>query len=108
MADIDIGWMKTLKFTTLPKPKQLGNRTYSANQIGYSQQFIEWMQQSYYPKGCLGDVGYYQNAIYKFSNTNRGLGNVIASHVEDYRICMGHTQKYIYKYFISNIKIIKN
>ena len=80
IADLDIGWMKMYKHTTPPKGKQLGNRTYSAKQIGYSQQFIEWMQQSYIPKGCLGDAGYYQNAIPKFSGTNSKLGNAINMH----------------------------
>jgi hypothetical protein len=77
IADIDIGWMKIYKYTTTPTGKQLGNRTYSAKQIGYSQKFVEWMQQSYIPKGCLGDAGYYQNYIPKFSGTNSQLGNAI-------------------------------
>lgn len=81
IADIDIGWMKIYKHTTPPKGKQLGNRTYSANQIGYSQQFVEWMQQSYLPKGCLGNAGYYQNVIPKFSGTNSRLGNAINEHL---------------------------
>jgi hypothetical protein len=77
IADIDIGWMTIRKHTTEPKGKQLGDRIYSAKQIGYSQKFVEWMQQSYLPKGCLGDAGYYQNAIPKFSGTNSQLGNAI-------------------------------
>ena len=80
IADIDIGWMKMYKHSTAPKGKQLGNRTYSATQIGYSQQFVEWMQQSYSPKGCLGDAGYFQNTIPKFSGTNSRLGNAINMH----------------------------
>lgn len=81
IADIDIGWMRMYNPTAPPAAKQLGDRSYSAAQIGYSQQFIKWMQQSYLPKGCLGDVGYYQNAIAKFSGTNSRLGNAINSHV---------------------------
>ena len=80
IADIDIGWMKIYKPTTPAKGKQLGNRIYSARQIGYCQQFIEWMQQSYLPKGCLGDAGYYLNEIPKFSGTNSKLGNEINQH----------------------------
>ena len=41
IADIDIGWMKTYKHTAAPKGKTLGNRIYSAKQIGYTQQFVE-------------------------------------------------------------------
>lgn len=77
IADIDIGWMTIRKHTEAPKGKQLGNRIYSAKQIGYSQKFVEWMQQSYLPKGCLGDAGYYQNYIPAFSGTNSQLGNAI-------------------------------
>jgi len=80
IADIDIGWMKIYKHTTSAKGKTLGNRIYSDKQIGYTQQFVEWMQQSYLPKGCLGDAGYYQNYIYKFSSTNSLLGNAINEH----------------------------
>jgi len=91
IADIDIGWMKTYKYPTPATGKILGNRTYSAKQIGYSQQFVEWMQQSYLPKGCLGDAGYYQNAIPKFSGTNSRLGNAINEH--------GHALPHLYGAF---------
>jgi len=80
IADIDIGWMKIYKYTTPAKGKTLGNRVYSDKQIGYTQQFVEWMQQSYLPKGCLGDANYYQNYIPTFSNTNNLLGNAINQH----------------------------
>jgi hypothetical protein len=81
IADIDIGWIKTYKHITPPKAKTLGNRIYSANQIGYSQQWMEWMQQSYLPKGCLGEAGYFQNTIPKFSSTNSRMGNAINEHL---------------------------
>ena len=80
ISDINFGWMKIYNHTTPSKGKQLGNRTYSANQIGYSQKFVEWMQQSYLPKGCLGDAHYYQNYIPTFSGTNSRLGNAINMH----------------------------
>ena len=81
IADLDIGWMEIQKYTAAPKGKQLGNRTYSAKQIGFSQQWVEWMQQSYLPKGCLGEAGYFQNEIPKFSSTNSLLGNAINQHL---------------------------
>ena len=81
IADINIGWMKIYTHLTAPKGKTLGNRTYSAKQIDNCQKFVEWMQQSYQPKGCLGDAGYYQNAIPKFSGTNSRLGNAINEHL---------------------------
>lgn len=80
IADLDIGWMEIHKYTP-SKGKQLGNRTYGAKQIGYSQQWVEWMQQSYLPKGCLGEAGYFQNEMPKFSGTNSRLGNVINQHL---------------------------
>lgn len=80
IADSDIGWMKIYKYSNPPKGKTLGNRIYSAKQIGNCEQFVKWIQQSYLPKGCLGDAGYYQNAIPKFSGTNSQLGNAINMH----------------------------
>ena len=77
IANIEIGWMTIRKHTTASKGKQLGERIYSAKQIAYSQLFVEWMQQSYLPKGCLGDATYYQNYIPKFSPTNSVLGNAV-------------------------------
>ena len=80
ISDIDIGWITIRKHSTAPQGKQLGDRIYSAKQIGYSQKFVEWMQQSYLPKGCLGDATYYQNSIPTFSGTNSLLGNAINMH----------------------------
>jgi hypothetical protein len=77
IADIDIGWMEIRKHTTAPKGKKLGDRVYSAKQIDNCQKFVEWMQQSYLPRGCLGNTVYYQNYIPKFSGTNSQLGNAI-------------------------------
>src|SRR5688500_4102612 len=69
ISHLDIGWIKIYKYPPA-KGKTLGNRVYSDKQMGYAQQFVEWMQQSYTPKGCLGDAGIFQNAIPKFSGTN--------------------------------------
>ena len=93
IADIDIGWMEIRKHTTAPKGKQLGDRIYSAKQIGNCQQFVEWMQQSYLPKGCLGDATYYQNYIPKFSSTNSLLGNAINTHAAALPLMYGAQSK---------------
>lgn len=77
IADLNIGWMEMRNHTAVPQGKQNGKRIYSAKQIGYSQQFVEWMQQSYTPKGVLGRATYFQNYIYKFSSTNSMKGNAI-------------------------------
>jgi hypothetical protein len=93
IADIDIGWMEIRKHTTAPKGKQLGDRIYSAKQIGNSQQFVEWMQQSYLPKGCLGNVTYFQNYIPTFSGTNSKLGNAINMHAQALPLMYGAQTK---------------
>ena len=77
IADIDIGWMKIYKPPASAKGKTSGTRIYSDKQIGDCHQFVGWMQQSYLPKGCQGDAGYYQNYIPTFSSTNSLLGNAI-------------------------------
>lgn len=91
--DIDIGWMEIRKHTAAPKGKQLGNRIYSAKQIDNCQKFVEWMQQSYLPKGCLGDATYYQNYIPKFSGTNSLLGNEINTHAHALPLMYGAQSK---------------
>jgi hypothetical protein len=93
IADIDIGWMQIRKHTAVPKGKQLGDRIYSAKQIGNCQQFVEWMQQSYVPRGCLGDATYYQNYIPKFSGTNSRLGNEINTHAQALPLMYGAQSK---------------
>jgi hypothetical protein len=57
---LKIGWWKTIKKTTAAATTLYG-RTYSATQISNAQKFMEWMQASYTPTGCLGDVKYYLN-----------------------------------------------
>jgi len=93
IADIDIGWMEICKHNTAPKGKQLGNRKYSAKQIGNCQQFIEWMQQSYTPRGCLGNATYHQNYIPTFSGTNSLLGNAINTHAHALPLMYGAQTK---------------
>jgi len=91
--DIDIGWMEIRKHTTAPKGKQLGNRIYSAKQIDNCQKFVEWMQQSYLPKGCLGNVTYFQNYIPIFSGSNSRLGNAINMHAQALPLMYGAQTK---------------
>jgi len=82
IAHLDIGWIKIYQFTTPPKPKEVGGRTYSAAQLRATEQLIQWMQQSYIPKGCLGDANTYVNPVSKVSNTNSALGNAINTQVQ--------------------------
>ena len=93
IADIDIGWMEIRKHNTPPKGKQLGNRIYNAKQIDNCEKFVEWMQQSYVPRGCLGNATYYQNYIPKFSGTNSLLGNAINTHAHALPLMYGAQTK---------------
>lgn len=61
IADSTFGWIQVKKYSQPPKPVQVGERLYSAKQIRYCEMFTEWMQQSYVPKGCLGEVKYFVN-----------------------------------------------
>ncbi len=63
LADQEIGWVQIRKFTQPAKPLKSGNRSYSAKQVRNCELFIEWLQQSYLPKGCLGNTKYYLNAL---------------------------------------------
>jgi hypothetical protein len=56
IADSTLGWIKIYKITEPAKSQQFGKWTYSANQTRNTQLFVEWMQQSYLPKGTIGDV----------------------------------------------------
>ena len=51
------------------------------------------MQQSYLPKGCLGNATYYQNHIPKFSGTNSRLGNAIDMHTQALPLMYGAQTK---------------
>lgn len=93
IADIDIGWMEIRKHNMPPKGKQLGNRIYSAKQIGNCEQFVEWMQQSYIPRGCLGNATYHQNYIPAYSGTNSQLGNAINTHANALPLMYGAQTK---------------
>ena len=93
IADIDIGWMEIRKHNTPSKGKKFGDRIYSAKQIDNSEKFVEWMQQSYTPRGCLGNATYYQNYIPKFSGTNSLLGNTINTHANALPLMYGAQTK---------------
>ncbi len=54
--NLSLGWMKIFKATEKPKPITVDHRTYSTEQLSLANEFINWMQASYQPKGGLGDV----------------------------------------------------
>ncbi len=62
IEDYYIGWEGGLSDPNKTVPaKTLGSRTYTAKQMNDSRKFIQWMQASYTPKGCIGIAKYFQN-----------------------------------------------
>lgn len=62
IQDYYIGWEGGLSDPNLKVTgKTLNGRTYSAKQIDLSRKFIQWIQASYTPKGCIGIAKYFQN-----------------------------------------------
>lgn len=53
---VDIGWIKVLQFKEPAKPFAQHGWSYSAKQMAIGQQFATWLQQSYLPKGFLGEM----------------------------------------------------
>ncbi|WP_028296956.1 hypothetical protein [Olivibacter sitiensis] len=58
-ADIDIGWLRKIEFKEPPKAIINQDRNYTAKQAGYAQAMLTWIQQTYSPKGMLGDMKWY-------------------------------------------------
>jgi len=56
IENIDIGWMKTLQFATPAKPFAQNGWSYPAQQTETSQKLTAWLQQTYTPKGMLGEL----------------------------------------------------
>jgi hypothetical protein len=56
IADSTLGWIKIYKITEPAKSQQFGKWTYSANQARNTHLFVDWMQQSYLPKGTVADA----------------------------------------------------
>ncbi len=55
-SDQQPGWMKVYNYGAAPKPITVDHRTYSVKQLTIANQFLNWMQASYLPKGGLGDA----------------------------------------------------
>jgi hypothetical protein len=62
LEDKVLGWMKVYDYKGATTPITLDHRVYSPAQLSIAQQFANWMQASYLPKGALGDVVQIRNA----------------------------------------------
>jgi hypothetical protein len=56
IEDIDIGWIKTLQFKEPAKPFAQHGWSYTARQMDHAQKLVTWLQQTYLPKGYLGEI----------------------------------------------------
>ncbi|MFN8253378.1 MAG: hypothetical protein U0V75_16030 [Ferruginibacter sp.] len=56
IADSSFGWMKIHNYKGYKTSRTLGSRVFSATQLSICDSFVNWMQASYIPKGCIGDV----------------------------------------------------
>jgi len=63
-----IGWMKMFNAAEQQKPYTLDHRQYSVKQMAISQAIVNWVQQSYTPKGALGQA-------FRLVNDKLGLYN---------------------------------
>ncbi len=52
----EIGWMKMLDFKDPAKPFIQNGRNYPASQMEVSQKLATWIQQTYSPRGLLGEM----------------------------------------------------
>ncbi len=52
----EIGWMKMLAFKEPAKPFAQNGWKYTASQMAVSQQLATWIQQTYSPRGLLGEM----------------------------------------------------
>ena len=62
LEDQVLGWIKVYDYKGATLPIKLDARVYSPAQLSIAQQFANWMQASYLPKGALGDVIQIRNA----------------------------------------------
>lgn len=56
-----LGWMKMFDHKQAPKPFTIDHRNYSAKQMGISYMLVDWVQQSYTPKGAIGQAFWMRN-----------------------------------------------
>lgn len=56
IADSSFGWMKIYNYKGVKTTRTLEDKVFSAAQLSLCDSFSNWIQASYIPKGCLGDV----------------------------------------------------
>lgn len=56
IENTDIGWISVLQFKEPVKPYSKSGWNYTAKQLEFTRNIASWMQQTYLPKGMLGEM----------------------------------------------------
>ncbi|MBS1512486.1 MAG: hypothetical protein JST86_16700 [Bacteroidetes bacterium] len=56
IADSSFGWMKIYHYQGQKNTRTVDDKVFSAAQLSLCDSFGNWMQASYVPKGCIGDI----------------------------------------------------
>lgn len=56
IADSSFGWMKIYHYKGVKTSRTLNDKVFSPAQLSLCDSFSNWIQASYIPKGCIGDV----------------------------------------------------
>ncbi len=56
IADSSFGWMKIYNFKGQKTTRTVDDKVFSTAQLSLCDSFCNWIQASYIPKGCIGDV----------------------------------------------------
>ncbi len=56
IADSSFGWMKIYNYKGVKTTRTVEDRVFSTAQLSLCDSFSNWIQASYIPKGCIGDV----------------------------------------------------
>lgn len=56
IADSSFGWMKIYHYKGAKTSRTLNDKVFSPAQLSLCDSFSNWIQASYIPKGCIGDV----------------------------------------------------
>jgi hypothetical protein len=97
IEDSVIGWMKVYNFKGAKQSLKVDNKLYSTAQLSICDSFANWIQDSYMPKGGLGDVR-------KKVSAKLGLYNQLtASLPQSYG---AYAKTYVFLMYNSNRKLV--
>ncbi|UYQ95716.1 hypothetical protein MKQ68_11445 [Chitinophaga horti] len=56
IGNVDIGWINVVQFKEPAKPFSKDGWNYTAKQLEFGRNMVQWTQQTYVPKGMLGEM----------------------------------------------------